>query len=386
MKSLMMDEAPSRTRSLITTALVAIGLVVLAFAADAMVGAFATADPLTHRVTLSGDDVAVWNLAGLARLEAGSGSSIVVTVNQEGADAGELKLEQSPIGGRTTLRIVYPGDRIVYPEMGRGSNTTVHVRSDGTFGGKRHDNNGGDWFGGTGNVRISGSGSGLEAHADLDVSIPRGRKFTLYVACGAVTVSNVDGDLKVDTGSGTVNSTHTHGKLAVDTGSGDVNVGGAEGPVSIDTGSGDVNVSDVEGEQLKVDTGSGTIRARAIGVDELSLDTGPGGVEAASVKAGRIAVDTGSGSVALGLDVMARAISVDTGSGDVTLRVPRDAGAEISFESGSGGIDAAEDLPVQMRKVEHGTYRGRLGDGSARVVVETGSGDLRLAANERTRR
>lgn len=381
MKSVTMDVAPSRVRSLITTALVALGLLFFAFAADSIVAASATASPGSQRVSLTGTEVAVYNLAGRARLVAGNGNAVQVTVNAIGRDADDLKIAQGPIRGLNTLRIVYPGDHVVYPEMGRGSNTTIHVRDDGTFGGKNH----GDWFG-AGQVKISGSGSGVEAHADLDVSIPPGQKFSLYLAAGEVTVTNVKGDLRVDTGSGNVSSTDTHGDLDIDTGSGAIDVGGAEGEVSLDTGSGDVNVTGVSGDKLAVDTGSGAIRARQVSVTDLTLDTGSGEVEVADIEADRISVDTGSGEVALALQKMARSIAVDTGSGDVTLRVPHSAGADISFETGSGGFDY-EDLPVQIRKLDSGSYRGKLGDGGSRVVIETGSGDFKMASNTlRTRR
>lgn len=373
MKSLTAGLAQRHAKGVMTTLLVALGLLVLAFAADSMVTALATASPAGDHASITGSNVAIYNLAGEARLEAGSGSAVQVTVNRGGADGDRLDLEQGPIGGRSTLRVVYPSNRIVYPKMGRFSNTTVHVRDDGTFGGKE-----GSWFGGS--VKVSGSGSGTEAWADLVVSVPRGQKLSLYLAVGAVTVTNVDGELMVDTGSGNVSATGTRGRLSVDTGSGEVNVGNAGGTLAIDTGSGDVNVSGLEGDELNVDTGSGGIRARNVHAGTIALDTGSGDVEGASLAASKIAVDTGSGSVDLGLNSMAQSISVDTGSGDVTLRVPKTAGGEVSFETGSGGFDY-EDLPVQLRKLEHGSYRGRFGDGSARVVIETGSGDFRLASN-----
>src|SRR4051812_12509154 len=144
MKSVTMDVPPSRVRSLITTVLVALGLLFFALAADSIVTASATASPENHRVSLTGTDIAVYNLAGRARLTAGNGNSVQVIVNALGRDAEDLKLQQGPIGGRTTLRIVYPGDRVIYPDMGRGSNTSIRVRDDGTFGGGR---NHGDWMG-----------------------------------------------------------------------------------------------------------------------------------------------------------------------------------------------------------------------------------------------
>lgn len=383
MKSVTVDVPPSRVRSLITTALVALGLLFFAFAADSIVAASATAAPENHRVTLSGADVAVYNLAGRARLTTGSGDAVQVTVTRLGRDADRLELAQGPIRGRTTLRVVYPGDHVVYPEMGHGSNTSIRVRDDGTFGGEKDHQR---WFDSGDQVRISGSGSGIEAHADLEVAIPPGQKFSLYLAAGAVTVTNVKGELHVDTGSGNVSSTDTRGDLDIDTGSGDVSVGGAEGDVNLDTGSGDVNVTGVHGDRLAVDTGSGAIHARQVSVTDLALDTGSGEVEITDVEADRIAVDTGSGGVALALQKMARSIAVDTGSGDVTLRVPRSAGADISFETGSGGFDF-QDLPVQLHKLDQGSFRGKLGEGGSRVVVETGSGDFRLASNTlRTRR
>ena len=75
----------------------------------------------------------------------------------------------------------------------------------------------------------------------------------------------------------------------------------------------------------------------------------------------------------IGIEVFSHIVEIGT------VRVPDDFGAEISFESGSGGFDS--DLPVTVRERDHGSFRGRLGDGSARMVVETGSGGFRLASS-----
>jgi len=374
MHTASMESSRRRARGLATSILIALGLLVLAFAANAIVTGHATA--ATERVTLSGADVAIFNLAGRARLEAGGGTSVQATVTTAGADADQLEIETRDIRGRRTLVVRYPGRRIIYPELGRGSNTETRVRDDGTFDGDW----GRDWAGGWDRVRISGVGTGLEAHADLVVSVPRGQKLSLYLAAGDVTVANVDGVLRVDTGSGSVSTSDTKGELVVDTGSGEGNVGGATGPVEIDTGSGEVNVANVTGDELEVDTGSGNIRALDISVARLHCDTGSGDVEAAGIKAREISIDTGSGSVEVALTAPCEEILVDTGSGDVTVQVPRGFGADISFESGSGSFDS--DLPVTVRERERGSFRGRVGNGGARLVVETGSGDLRLAAHD----
>ncbi len=365
-----------RARGFATTFLVALGLLFMALAAISMVANRATAASV-QRATLSGPDLAIYNLAGTARLEPGTGSSVEAVITPAGRDADRLTVETRDLRGRRTLVVKYPSRSVIYPEMGRGSSTGIRVREDGTFGG----DGGRRWDSGRERVRISGSGSGLEAHADLVVSVPRGQKLSLYLAAGDVTVTNVDGVLRVDTGAGAVNTRGTRGELVVDTGSGQVNVGGATGPVSVDTGSGDVNVAGVRGDRLVVDTGSGGIRARDLSVATLSCDTGSGAVELADVSARRIAVDTGSGSVEIALTAPCEEIVVDTGSGDVTVRVPRGFGAEVAFDSGSG--DFRTDLPVTIQRRERGTFRGRVGEGGARVAVETGSGSLRLASAAR---
>src|SRR3989454_11051031 len=75
-----------------------------------------------ERRTLAGDRVAIYNLAGVMRLERGTGSDVVVELTRGGRDAGKLQIATGPIRGRETLRIMYPDDEIVYRELGHDSN------------------------------------------------------------------------------------------------------------------------------------------------------------------------------------------------------------------------------------------------------------------------
>src|SRR5207237_602082 len=122
-----------------------------------------------ERHSLEGDDVAIYNLAGEVSVEAGQGS-IAVLLTRGGGAAGQLRVEQGEIDGRETLRVVYPSNKIVYPPLGSGSSIRLPVRDDGTFGDEhgRHEGSRGR------QVTISDRGDGLEAHADLRISVPRG--------------------------------------------------------------------------------------------------------------------------------------------------------------------------------------------------------------------
>src|SRR6267378_7817083 len=152
----------------------------------------------SHHV-LKGDSVAIYNLVGELRVEAGSGSDVAVDVQRGGADAAKLDIQSGPLRGRETLRIIYPDDVISMPQWGRGSNTTLRVRDDGTFGddkgGGGHDRG---WLREGHEVRITGRGrDGLEAFADLRVSVPAGKGIALFLGVGKVFVSNVNGSIRV---------------------------------------------------------------------------------------------------------------------------------------------------------------------------------------------
>src|SRR2546422_4118767 len=92
-------------------------------------------------------DVAVTGVQTCAlpilRLERGAGSDVVVELTRGGPDAGKLQIATGPLRGRETLRITYPDDEIVYRELGRGANTTLRVRDDGTFNDREDRGRGG---------------------------------------------------------------------------------------------------------------------------------------------------------------------------------------------------------------------------------------------------
>jgi len=317
---------------------------------------------------ISGRSVAIYNLAGHVEVVRGSGSDVVVRVDRGGSDASELRIETGDIRGVSTLRVIYPDDEIVYPEMGRGSNTSLNVRADGTFsdGGRGRDER----------VQIRGRGAGLEAWADLVVEVPAGREVSVYLATGAVEARGVDGDLKIDTGSGPVTASDISGSLDVDTGSGSISVRGVAGPLRVDTGSGRVSVSDVRGDFIEIDTGSGGVTGVSLDARTLSVDTGSGSIELERVTSREILLDTGSGSIDIELLSDIDRLDADTGSGSITVRAPDSLGATVDIETGSGGIDL--DFPVEVRSVRRDELRGTIGDGRGEINIDTGSGTIRL--------
>jgi lia operon protein LiaG len=327
-----------------------------------------------ERYTISGGDVAIYNLVGDVKVEPGSGV-VNAELTRGGADAAKLKVVTGEIDGWQTLRVLYPDSHIQYAQLSGGSSTQLRVKEDGTFG--DDDDREGKPRGKRFTITGPGVSGGLDAHANLKVTVPPGKRVAIYLAVGKVSVTNVDGDLSVDAASAPVTSSGTRGELTIDVGSGAVQVTEARGELSVDTGSGAVSVSGIRGEQIDIDTGSGDVTASDIRSNELSVETGSGDIEVTGLVAPQVALETGSGSVSADVQGEVWNVNVQTGSGDVTLKLPPTRGAEVDIETSSGDIETDFSVSVTRHARDHLT--GRIGDGRGKIAIETGSGGIKLA-------
>jgi lia operon protein LiaG len=324
-----------------------------------------------ERYTVRGADIAIYNLVGRYDVEGTTGTAVTVTVTRHGQDAGQLEIATGPVRGRETLRVIYPSDRIVIADSdwGWGTVSEMRVGEDGTFGDGPSGNR-------TRKVTISSRGNGLEASADLKVQVPKGQKVRFNLGAGEVVVANVNGEIVVDASSGGVTCDGVTGDLLIDTGSGDVRVDHMRGDLSVDTGSGHVTLANVDGESIQADTGSGGVDGTSVRAGRLMVDTGSGDIELDKVTSSDVSLDTGSGSVEVSLTSDIERLHVDTGSGSVTLRVPENVGASLDVETGSGDVDS--ELPIRLTRKSRDSLSGTVGDGKGSIVVETGSGSIRL--------
>jgi lia operon protein LiaG len=347
-----------------------LALALLVFAPSAL------AAQQVERYTLEGDDIAIYNLAGSLTIEPGTGG-VAVELVRGGADAAKLRVERGELRGRETLRVVYPSDEVAYAGLEAGSSTTLKVREDGTFGdGGDHDHDADDDPPRGRTVRITRERGDLRAHADMKVRVPAGHRVAFHLAVGRVSVSNVNGDILVDSHSAPVTATGPKGSLAVDVGSGHVRVSAAEGTLSVDTGSGPVEVTGFRGDELSIDTGSGQVSGSELSARSIHVDTGSGDIELTAVTCPELALETGSGSITTDVRGPVRDLSLETGSGDISVRAPATLAGEVEIETASGEIET--DFPIQVTRHARDHVMGRIGDGVGRVAIETGSGDVRL--------
>ncbi len=352
-----------------------IGRALLALAVVAVLSAPLSAGVIKESRQFTGQSLEVRNLIGEVKVEGHSGKDFIVEITIQGADANEGLISIEDTGD--TLTLVFPREgSFVYPRLGSGSRTNISMSS---------DSNGwlSDVMGSLmkrGRIEVRGSGSGIEVWADLVIKVPAGRELTVLHGVGEVKANDVDGDVDLRVRSGHASARKINGKTVVDTGSGHVVVEDIRGNLLVDTGSGHVEASRIDGDDVNIDTGSGHVEIDDVRTRMLRVDTGSGRVDATAVSTDAANIDTGSGGVRLQLDRMGTGnFRIDTGSGGIRLDLPSDASAEFEAETGSGGIDIDIAGGVEMRRKERNSARFSVGGGGgARVVLDTGSGGIRI--------
>lgn len=332
----------------------------------------------TDRVTFRTREIAVYNLAG--RLHVTGGNGATATITRHGRDAARLQIETGTVRNREALRVIYPSDQIRVAGAGRRSmNLDLRVRDDGTFdndddtrgrGSRSYRDDSGH------RVRISSDRGNFEASADIDLQVPSGTSLRLHLAAGDVTVTNIDGDLSVNAHSGDVDVSDVKGTVVLESGSGHTNATNITGDITLDTGSGNVTARNLSGPSLKLDTGSGDVTLDGASADKMLFDTGSGAVKATGLRVRTLSMDTGSGGVRLALLTSPESLHVESGSGDVTLTLPANFSATLHVETGSGRITS--EFEMQMTGRSRDNLVAKIGSGTGRVTIETGSGNVRL--------
>ena len=150
--------------------------------------------------------------------------------------------------------------------------------------------------------------------------------------------------------------------LNVGTVSGDVTGNGIRGDTEARSVSGDVRLTDVVAKIVEAVTVSGNVELLRVNADEVVAETVSGDVDF-------------SGEIHKNGDY-----DMKTLSGDVIMRIPKGTGADISGATFSGEFSTS--FPITTKATSRYTRKqrinGTIGDGSARIRVESFSGDVEL--------
>jgi DUF4097 and DUF4098 domain-containing protein YvlB len=209
------------------------------------------------------------------------------------------------------------------------------------------------------------------------IQVPHDTEVSVTVASGAQTIRGVRGPVKVQAASGSIRVEKIDRDAQLTTASGSVSASDVGDDVQISTASGSVNVSNTKGD-VRVNAISGIIQiAKPEGRVEARTASGAVDIQGAS---NDVKAHAASGRVVVQGDPAANSYwELKTASGSIQLNVPAAANFHLSAQAVSGAIRT--DIPIMIEEQGKHSLRARMGNGGARVDVQTVSGEIRVSGS-----
>jgi DUF4097 and DUF4098 domain-containing protein YvlB len=196
-------------------------------------------------------------------------------------------------------------------------------------------------------------------NADFRLTVPAWMELDLQTVDGDITVQGSEARVDLRSVEGNVSVQGGRDFISIHSVEGEITVAGAQGRVEANTVDGGVGLTDIKGD----------VSVSAVDGD-ITLD----GISSAQVEA-----TTVDGDILYRGNIAANGrYRFDSHSGDVTLEVPDPLNATLSISTFDG--DFQSDWPIVLTGT-HGMkkrFSFTLGDGSARIDIQSFDGDMRL--------
>jgi DUF4097 and DUF4098 domain-containing protein YvlB len=224
-------------------------------------------------------------------------------------------------------------------------------------------------------IRVGAALRQMNASVDYTIVVPVGTELRSVAGSGDVDVNGIQGPANFVSGSGNVSASSIAGDVQVVTGSGDLKLGNIQGQLQATTGSGDIQIN-VVNSGIRLRTGSGDLQITQPSQNVVA-ETGSGDIDVKNATADlRLRTDSGNITVQ-GNPGATNYWDLRASSGDVTLLVSPEASFRLYAHSSSGDIDATIPVVMEATAGKH-ELRARIGDGKARVEIDTSSGKIAL--------
>jgi DUF4097 and DUF4098 domain-containing protein YvlB len=213
-----------------------------------------------------------------------------------------------------------------------------------------------DQTGGVVSIHSAG-GRGGPPNVDYELTVPTWM---------AIRLSGVTAGMRLDGVQGSVN---------VETVEGDVVVVGGEGLVSLRSVQGDVSLTDAKG---KIDVNSVNSDVTVHNVSgELQAETVNGDVNLIQVQSDNVEANTVNGDINYDGTIRTNGrYRLTTHNGEVTIVIPEGTGAQVSVSTFQGDFESA--FPVTLTERHGKRFDFTIGNGSARIELESFGGTIRL--------
>jgi DUF4097 and DUF4098 domain-containing protein YvlB len=201
-------------------------------------------------------------------------------------------------------------------------------------------------------------------------------EYTLTVpAAMSLSISGPYTDVTVENTRGEVNVETVQGEVIVRGGSGNISVESVQGSVTVEAARGRVNAHSV----------SESIVLRDI-VGDISAEAVSGDITLEKIRATNVEATTVSGELMYeGTIADGGRYSFASHSGDVTLTIPQGSNAAISVSTFSGDFQAGFPVRLTDTRSRGKRFGFTIGNGSARVELESFSGDIEVNRPEDVR-
>jgi hypothetical protein len=206
------------------------------------------------------------------------------------------------------------------------------------------------------------------------IQVPHDTEIGATVASGAQTIRGVRGPVRVQAASGAIRVQGIDRDIQLTTASGAVSASDVGDDVRISSASGSVKVSNTKGD-VRVNNLSGVIQITRPG-GRIEAESASGAVEIQGAS-NDVKAHSASSRITIQGDPAANSYwELKTASGSIQLRVPAAANFHLSAQSVSGEIRT--DIPIMIEEQGKHSLRARMGNGGARVDVQTVSGEIRV--------
>jgi len=206
-------------------------------------------------------------------------------------------------------------------------------------------------------VSIHSSGGRGPDNMDYDLTIPAWMGVRLSGVTSTIRIEGIQGTVSAETVEGDVTVSGGSGLVSLRSVQGDVALSGASGKIDVNSVNSDVAVHDVTGE-LQAVTVNGDVNLTRIQSDNVEANTVNGEI-------------TYDGTIR-----PSGRYRLSTHAGDLSVAIPEGTGALVSISSFQGDFESA--FPVTITERHGKRFEFTLGNGSARVELESFSGTIRL--------
>ncbi len=227
-----------------------------------------------------------------------------------------------------------------------------------------------------GRIEVSRSGDGISVSVRSRFGRPPEGSFTLTVPTWMpLNLHSVEGDITIEGVTAPLSAETVNGDVLVSGGSGNVSLSSVDGSVELSQASGNISAASIN-DDVTVRRSRGSINASTVN----------GSVRLEDITSDAVSAESMNGDIRFGGPIRnGGQYQFTTHNGDIVVGVQAGANATVNVNTFNGDFSSAIPAEVRSGKRQHGSFSFVLGDGSARLELESFQGSIELTRPQQAR-